>query len=88
MGVTPHYLLVSPARDAGPAFRPRPPPRRRHGAVPRVRVRGRYRRPRRWAIMTVLGAVAFIAQLDFFIVNVVLDGIGKSFAGSPESLVS
>src|SRR6185312_15429976 len=44
--------------------------------------------PRRWAITTVLGAVAFIAQLDFFIVNVVLDGIGKSFAGSPESLVS
>jgi EmrB/QacA subfamily drug resistance transporter len=38
--------------------------------------------------MTVLGAVAFMAQLDFFIVNVALDGIGKSFAGSPESLVS
>ncbi|MCL2584396.1 MAG: MFS transporter [Streptosporangiales bacterium] len=44
--------------------------------------------PRRWAIMTVLGAVAFMAQLDFFIVNVALDGIGRSFAGSPESLVS
>jgi EmrB/QacA subfamily drug resistance transporter len=38
--------------------------------------------------MAVLGAVAFMAQLDFFIVNVALDGIGKSFAGSPESLVS
>jgi EmrB/QacA subfamily drug resistance transporter len=38
--------------------------------------------------MTVLGAVAFMAQLDFFIVNVALDGIGRSFAGSPESLVS
>lgn len=44
--------------------------------------------PRRWAIMTVLGAVAFMAQLDFFIVNVALDGIGKSFTGSSESLVS
>jgi len=44
--------------------------------------------PRRWAIMAVLGAVAFMAQLDFFIVNVALDGIGKSFAGSSEALVS
>jgi EmrB/QacA subfamily drug resistance transporter len=44
--------------------------------------------PRRWAIMTVLGAVAFMAQLDFFIVNVALDGIGRSFPGSTESLVS
>jgi EmrB/QacA subfamily drug resistance transporter len=44
--------------------------------------------PRRWAIMAVLGAVAFMAQLDFFIVNVALDGIGRSFPGSPESLVS
>jgi EmrB/QacA subfamily drug resistance transporter len=44
--------------------------------------------PRRWAIMAVLGAVAFMAQLDFFIVNVALDGIGRSFAGAPESLVS
>ncbi|MFJ8613695.1 MFS transporter [Streptomyces sp. NPDC093675] len=38
--------------------------------------------PRRWKIMGVLGAVAFMAQLDFFIVNVALDGIGKSFPGS------
>jgi EmrB/QacA subfamily drug resistance transporter len=44
--------------------------------------------PRKWAIMAVLGAVAFMAQLDFFIVNVALDGIGKSFAGSSESSVS
>lgn len=44
--------------------------------------------PRRWAIMAVLGVVAFMAQLDFFIVNVALDGIGRSFPGSPESLVS
>ena len=44
--------------------------------------------PRRWAIMWVLGAVAFMAQLDFFIVNVALDGIGKSFPGSSESALS
>jgi MFS family permease len=44
--------------------------------------------PRRWAIMAVLGAVAFMAQLDFFIVNAALDGIGRSFAGSSEALVS
>jgi EmrB/QacA subfamily drug resistance transporter len=38
--------------------------------------------PDRWKIMWVLGAVAFMAQLDFFVVNVALDGIGKSFPGS------
>jgi EmrB/QacA subfamily drug resistance transporter len=44
--------------------------------------------PRRWAIMAVLGAVAFMAQLDFFIVNVSLDGIGASFPGSGISALS
>jgi EmrB/QacA subfamily drug resistance transporter len=44
--------------------------------------------PRRWAIMWVLGAVAFMAQLDFWIVNVALDGIGESFPGSSESGLS
>ncbi|MFJ9779178.1 MFS transporter [Amycolatopsis sp. NPDC101161] len=44
--------------------------------------------PHRWAIMTVLGAVAFMAQLDFFIVNVALDGIGHSFAGSSPAAAS
>ncbi|NMO50063.1 MFS transporter [Actinoplanes sp. TBRC 11911] len=38
--------------------------------------------------MTVLGAVSFMAQLDFFIVNVALDGIGKSFPGSTGSTLS
>ena len=38
--------------------------------------------------MTVLGAVSFMAQLDFFIVNVALDGIGKSFPGSTPSALS
>jgi hypothetical protein len=38
--------------------------------------------PRRWKILWVLGAVAFMGQLDFVIVNAALDGIGKSFPGS------
>jgi EmrB/QacA subfamily drug resistance transporter len=38
--------------------------------------------------MAVLAAVAFMAQLDFFIVNVALDGIGHSFPGSSESALS
>jgi EmrB/QacA subfamily drug resistance transporter len=38
--------------------------------------------------MTVLGAVSFMAQLDFFIVNVALNGIGKSFPGSNGSTLS
>jgi EmrB/QacA subfamily drug resistance transporter len=43
---------------------------------------------RRWAIMAVLGAVAFMAQLDFFIVNVALAGIGHSFHGSSNAGLS
>jgi EmrB/QacA subfamily drug resistance transporter len=44
--------------------------------------------PRRWAILSVLSAVAFMAQLDFFIVNVALAGIGHDFPGSSLSAVS
>lgn len=44
--------------------------------------------PRRWSIMAVLGAVAFMAQLDFFVVNVALDGIGQSFPGTNVASVS
>ncbi|MFR9732249.1 MFS transporter [Saccharopolyspora sp. MS10] len=44
--------------------------------------------PRRWLIMAVLSAVAFMAQLDFFIVNVAVDGIGRSFGGASTSAVS
>ena len=44
--------------------------------------------PHRWGIMAVLGAVAFMAQLDFFIVNVALDGIGRSFPGASVAGVS
>jgi EmrB/QacA subfamily drug resistance transporter len=36
----------------------------------------------RWAILVVLATVAFMAQLDFFIVNVALDGIGDAFRGA------
>ena len=45
-------------------------------------------RSRRWAIMAVLGAVAFMAQLDFFIVNVALPGIGASFRGAGNAALS
>ncbi|MBW8707513.1 Multidrug resistance protein Stp [Streptomyces sp. MBT84] len=38
--------------------------------------------------MAVLGAVAFMAQLDFFVVNVALDGIGRSFPGVSVASVS
>jgi hypothetical protein len=34
--------------------------------------------------MAVLGAAASMAQLDFFIVNVALDGIGTSFPGTSD----
>jgi EmrB/QacA subfamily drug resistance transporter len=37
---------------------------------------------RRWAILAVLAAVAFMAQLDYFIANVALAGIGKAFSGA------
>lgn len=39
--------------------------------------------PRRWAALSVLGAVAFMAQLDLFVVNVALPAMGVSYhAGS------
>jgi EmrB/QacA subfamily drug resistance transporter len=44
--------------------------------------------PRHWPILAVLCSVAFMARLDFFIVNVALDGIGKDFPGSSLSVVS
>ncbi|GAB2648198.1 MFS transporter [Saccharopolyspora gloriosae] len=44
--------------------------------------------PRRWLIMAVLSAVAFMAQLDFFIVNVAVDGIGRSFGGASTPAMS
>ncbi len=44
--------------------------------------------PRRWWIMGVLAAVAFMAQLDLFIVNVALPVIGQSYRGSSLSGLS
>src|ERR1700760_3397370 len=38
--------------------------------------------PTRWRILAVLGAVAFMAQLDLFIVNIAVPAIGRSFGGS------
>src|SRR6202453_3607790 len=38
--------------------------------------------PSRWLIMAVLAAVAFMAQLDLFIVNVALPTIGAAYHGS------
>ncbi len=38
--------------------------------------------PARWWILAVLAAVAFMAQLDLFIVNVALPVIGRSYPGS------
>src|SRR5579863_3996393 len=44
--------------------------------------------PRRWLIMAVLAAVAFMAQLDLFIVNVALPTIGASYHGASLSGLS
>ena len=38
--------------------------------------------PRKWAAMAVLGAVAFMAQLDLFVVKVALPAMGDTYAGS------
>ncbi|NMO52298.1 MFS transporter [Actinoplanes sp. TBRC 11911] len=44
--------------------------------------------PRRWWIMGVLGAVAFMATLDIYIVNVALPAISSAFAGQSLAAVS
>ena len=36
----------------------------------------------RWRILAVLAAVAFMAQLDLFIVNIAVPAMGRSFAGA------
>ncbi|HEX4435833.1 MAG TPA: MFS transporter [Solirubrobacteraceae bacterium] len=38
--------------------------------------------PRRWAILAVLAAVAFMAQLDLFIVNIAIPSMTRSFGGA------
>jgi EmrB/QacA subfamily drug resistance transporter len=44
--------------------------------------------PHRWRVLAVLSAVAFMAQLDVFIVNVALAGIRDDFPGASLSAVS
>jgi EmrB/QacA subfamily drug resistance transporter len=44
--------------------------------------------PARWWILAVLAAVAFMAQLDLFIVNVALPVIGRSYPGASLSGLS
>src|SRR5262249_32066928 len=46
------------------------------------------RNPRPWKIMGGPSAVGFMAQLDFFVVNVAPGGIGKSFPGSNVAALS
>jgi EmrB/QacA subfamily drug resistance transporter len=38
--------------------------------------------PRRWLVLSVLAAVAFMAQLDLFIVNIAIPAMGHSFSGA------
>ena len=44
--------------------------------------------PKRWWILAVLATVAFMAQLDLFIVNIALPAIGTSYRGSGLSALS
>jgi EmrB/QacA subfamily drug resistance transporter len=44
--------------------------------------------PRRWSILVVLAAVAFMAQLDLFIVNIALPSMSSSFGRSSLSSLS
>jgi EmrB/QacA subfamily drug resistance transporter len=44
--------------------------------------------PRRWVILAVLAAVAFMAQLDLFIVNIAIPAMAGSFGGSSLSGLS
>src|SRR5262245_53162926 len=53
-----------------------------------VAATGQQGHPARWWILAVLAAVAFMAQLDLFIVNVALPVIGQSYPGSSLSGLS
>src|ERR1700760_4833271 len=44
--------------------------------------------PRRWTVLTVLATVAFMAQLDLFIVNVAVPAMARSFHGASVSDLS
>jgi MFS family permease len=38
--------------------------------------------PRKWLVLAVLAAVAFMAQLDLFIVNIAVPAMSRSFGGA------
>jgi EmrB/QacA subfamily drug resistance transporter len=61
---------------------------RANGARPELAAVPEDGHPARWWILAVLAAVAFMAQLDLFIVNVALPVIGQSFRGSSLSGLS
>ncbi|MGI8713454.1 MAG: MFS transporter [Solirubrobacteraceae bacterium] len=44
--------------------------------------------PRKWTVLAVLATVAFMAQLDLFIVNVAVPAMGRSFHGDSLSALS
>ncbi len=44
--------------------------------------------PRKWVILAALAAVAFMAQLDLFIVNIAIPALGHSFSGARLSSLS
>jgi MFS family permease len=44
--------------------------------------------PQRWRILVVLAAVAFMAQLDLFIVNIAVPSMSRSFSGAGLSSLS
>src|ERR1700677_808726 len=44
--------------------------------------------PQRWRILAVLAAVAFMAQLDLFIVNIAVPSMSRSFSGAGLSSLS
>ena len=44
--------------------------------------------PRRWWILAVLATVAFMAQLDLFVVNIAVPAMGRSFPGASLSGLS
>src|SRR6201992_2569399 len=79
------------ARSGATASAATPPPVAGRGAAGGAAAAGAAAEdghPARWWIMAVLAAVAFMAQLDLFIVNVALPVIGRSYPGSSLSGLS
>jgi EmrB/QacA subfamily drug resistance transporter len=68
-----------PGLEAAPAAATTSAPAGQHGAEPRGADPADEGHPARWWILAVLAAVAFMAQLDLFIVNIALPVIGRQF---------